>query len=103
MSKTEAAMSVEPNITGTDIWERIIQPEKAGLSAEEANYFLGLSFTDNDLRRMHDLVQRQQNHDLSVDEQEELAAYRQVGLQLDLLRSKARRSMGVRPQPTELH
>jgi hypothetical protein len=96
-------MAVELQVTETAIWERIIQPGNANLSPDAARFFLSLAFADDDLRRMHDLVQRQQSQDLTEDEQEELAAYRQVGLQLDLLRSKARRSMGVRPKPMELH
>lgn len=96
-------MSILPQVSETAIWERIIQPGKSDLSPEAAAYFLNLSFAGDDLRRMHELAERQQQCELSAAEIAELHAYRQVGLQLDLLRSKARRVVGIRPQRTELH
>ena len=45
---------------------------------------------------MHDLAVRNQAWDLTPAEQEELKTYRQVGLELDLLRAKARRAVQPR-------
>jgi hypothetical protein len=58
-----------------------------------ARYVLQLGFDPRDLERMHDLATRNQNGDLSPEEQDELRRYRQAGLQLDLLRAKATLSL----------
>ncbi len=42
---------------------------------------------------MHELAVKNQAGTLDADEAEELRNYRQIGLQLDLLRSKARQAM----------
>jgi uncharacterized protein YnzC (UPF0291/DUF896 family) len=59
------------------------------MSAEAARFFLTLSFDQHDLERMDELVVRNQEGKLTPEEQDELRNYRQVGLQVDLLRAKA--------------
>ena len=44
----------------------------------------------DDLNRLHELAVKGQNGDLTAEEAEALRNFRQVGLQIDLLRSKAR-------------
>jgi hypothetical protein len=85
----------------TSVLGRIIQPERADLSAEAARYFLKLAFEPADLERMHELAGRHQRGDLSKEEQADLADYRQTGLLLDLLKSKARLSLRKRGLPYE--
>ena len=63
------------------------------MSPEAARFFLELSFDQHDLERMEDLVLRNQEGKLTPDEEDELKNYRQVGLQLDLLRAKAIRAL----------
>lgn len=75
------------------IWERVLQPGEGNLPPAAAEFFLGLSLAENDLIRMHELAVKGQNADLTAEEAESLRNYRQVGLQLDLLRSKARQAM----------
>jgi hypothetical protein len=86
-------MSVSNSTTQLAIWERIIRPEQGNLPPEVARYFLTLSFGAPDLKRMHELAGEGQEGTLRPDEQEELRNYRQVGWQIDLLHSMARRTL----------
>jgi len=63
------------------------------MSPEAASFFLKLTFDQQDLDRMHELAVKNQAGNLTIDEQKELNAYRQIGLELDLLRAKARRAL----------
>lgn len=75
------------------IWTRVIQPDRGDLTLEVARFFLQLGFDEGDLARMHELTSRNQDGLLTDAEEEELRSYRAVGLRLDLLRSKARRTI----------
>ncbi len=75
------------------IWQRVIHPERGDLPVEAAAYFLKLTFDQSDLDRMHELATKNQQSPLSADEAEALRNYRQIGLQIDLLRSKARQAI----------
>jgi len=81
------------NFSEATIWERILDPERGDLPIEVARYFLKLSFGPNELERMHALAERHQQGELAPHEVDELRSYRQVGLQLDLLHSKARQTL----------
>ncbi len=86
-------MSLSPSGSEIAIWERVIHTDRADLPVEVARYLLALSFEQPDLDRMHELAVKNQAGTLDADEAEELRNYRQIGLQLDLLRSKARQAM----------
>jgi hypothetical protein len=77
----------------TAVLSRIIRPERGDLSPEAARSLLKLAFEPGDLERMHELAFKQQKGGLTQGEQAELAEYRQTGLLLDLLKSKARLSL----------
>jgi len=79
------------------IWERLIQPDRGVLPLEAAQFFLGLAFGDADAARILDLAERNSQGTLSPDEVAELQSFRQVSFQLDLLRSKARQTLGAGP------
>jgi hypothetical protein len=79
--------------TETAIWERVIRPDRGDLPADAARFFLNLSFDESDLDRMQQLAVKNQDGTLSPDEAAALHSYRQVALQIDLLRSKARLTM----------
>jgi hypothetical protein len=81
------------------IWERVIHPERGNLPVEAARFFLNLAFDDDDLQRLHELAVKQQAGALSEDDAAALANFRQVGLQIDLLRSKARHAMQQNAAP----
>jgi hypothetical protein len=72
------------------IWSRVIHPDRGDLPPEAARFFLNLAFEQNDLDRIHELLAKNQTGELSEAEAEVLRDYLQVGLQIDLLRSKAR-------------
>jgi hypothetical protein len=88
MHQTHVATEHRPSVLS-----RVIRPDRSDLSAEAARSILKLTFEQQDLDRMHDLAVRNQEGGLSRGEQEELADYRQAGLVLDLLKSKARLSL----------
>jgi hypothetical protein len=71
------------------IWTRLLKPDHGDMAPEAARFFLDLSFDQHDLDRMEELATRNQEGKLSPEERAELMNYRQVGLELDLLRAKA--------------
>ena len=68
------------------------------LTREIARYILDLGFTDDEKSRMHDLAVRNQQDALSPAEKEELIAFGKAGDILSILKSKARRTLGVKPK-----
>lgn len=83
-------MSILSAASETAIWSRVIRPEQDDLPPEAARYFLDLSFDPADLERVHQLALKNQEGSLTLEESEALKNFRQIGLQIDLLRSKAR-------------
>jgi len=79
------------------IWERVIQPDRGDLPPGAAQFFLNLAFGQEDIDRMHELAVKNQEGTLSSEEAEALRNYRQIGMQIDLLRSKARQTIKQRP------
>ncbi|HET6879280.1 MAG TPA: hypothetical protein VFI31_03960 [Pirellulales bacterium] len=75
------------------ILNRAILPDRGDLSVDAANSILNLQLDGYDLERIHWLAVKNKDGELSEDEEEELAQYRHVGHVLDLMRSKARRSL----------
>ena len=75
------------------ILNRVILPDRGDLSADAAASILKLQLDAYDLDRMHQLAVKHQDGELSEGEQQELERYRHVGHMLDLMRSKARRSL----------
>jgi hypothetical protein len=85
-----------PN-TPAAIWNRLLRPDQDDMSVEAARFFLKLAFDQQDLDRMQTLAAKNQEGELTAEEQEELNNYRQIGLELDLLHAKARRAIKWRP------
>jgi hypothetical protein len=83
-----------PN-TPAAIWTRLIRPERKDMAPEAARFFLELEFDQQDLDRMHELTVKNQEGELAASEIEELQNYRQIGLELDFLRAKARNAIGL--------
>jgi hypothetical protein len=75
------------------ILSRLIRPERDDLSPEAARSLLKLEFDEQDRARMHALTVQAQSGSLTPGELSELESYRRVGHLLDLMRSKARRSL----------
>jgi hypothetical protein len=91
MSTTRAG---ETEIT---ILARILGDERGRLSDDQARYILDLDFSERDKSRMHDLAVRNQGDGLSNAEKEELFAFGKAGDLLSILKSKARRTLEVKP------
>ncbi len=62
-----------------------------------ARYVLSLSPSARDRARMHDLATRNREAVLTPAEKEELLAYAKAGTLMSILKSKARRALGVKP------
>ena len=77
----------------TAILSRLIRPDDDSLSAEAAEALLRIRFEQRDLDRIHDLMTRNQEDRLTPAERVELESYRRVSFLLDLMHSKARRSL----------
>jgi len=78
------------------ILARILGNEHGRLPAQMARYILNRGFTDEEKARMHDLAVRNQENALSPSEKEELSAYSKAGTLLSILKSKARRTLGIK-------
>ncbi len=92
MSKTNGTGQSE-----IEILARILGNDKGQLPPDVARYVLNLGFSD-DKARMHDLAVRNQEDALSAGEKEELLAYAKAGSLLSILKSKARRILGITPK-----
>jgi hypothetical protein len=88
--------TTHPGESEVAILARILGNEHGQLPAEQARYILTLGFSESDKARMHDLAVRNQDDDLSPAEKEELFAFGKAGDLLSILKSKARRTLGVK-------
>jgi hypothetical protein len=82
------------------ILSRVVRAEHDDLPPEAARSLLKLGFDDDDRARMHELAVKGQRASLSKAEDAELESYCRVARLLDLMHSKARRSLkkaGQRP------
>jgi hypothetical protein len=75
------------------ILTRVIAPATGDLSTSAAQAFLGLSFPPSDIERMNSLAEKNRRGEADERELEELEHYSRVGNLLNLLQSKARRSL----------
>ena len=82
-----------PHTSDAAILSRLIRPEDATLSPPAAEGWLAVRFEKSDLDRMHELVTKNQDDKLTLKEKTELGNYRRVSFLLDLMHSKARRSL----------
>jgi hypothetical protein len=80
------------------ILARVLGDDRGQLSHEMARHILDVGFSDRDKDRMHDLVVRNQDDGLSPAEKEELLAFGKAGDLLAILKSKARRTLGIKTE-----
>jgi hypothetical protein len=78
------------------ILARILCNEDGQLPDEIARYILDLKISDRDKARMHDLIVRNQNDELTPAEKEEMFAFGKATTLLSILKSKARRTLGIK-------
>ncbi len=81
------------NTSEAAILSRILEPDKPTLSAEAARAILALDFNAADKERLRQLSARARAGTLTPDEQVEIDNYERVGHRLNVLQSKARRSL----------
>jgi hypothetical protein len=77
------------------ILARFLTNGDAPLPKSLARYLVGLTISDRDKARMHDLAVRNQEGTLSPAEKEELHAFGKAGDVLAIFKSKARRTLGI--------
>lgn len=87
-----AVASTSPSIA---IWERAIQPARKSLDAAAARGLLEIKLSKRDLERADVLAARAAQGRLTKAEAAELESYRSVGMALEFLKSKARRSLAA--------
>ena len=75
------------------IFGRVFSNGKQALSRELARHVLGLTFSEQDKARMHELAVRNQAGALAPEETEELHNYIKVGHLVAILQSKARQAL----------
>ncbi len=75
---------------------RILGDESGHLSDDLARYFLDLKVSERDRARMHELAVRNQGDQLTPVEKEEMLAFGKAMTLLSILKSRARRTLGIR-------
>ncbi len=75
------------------ILTRVIRPDKDDLPVEQAKALLRLRFEQSDLDRLHELVVKNRDDDLTPAEEDELEGYLRISAFLDLMHAKARYSL----------
>jgi len=80
------------------ILARILCNEDGRLPDEIARYILDRKISERDQARMHDLIVRNQNDELTPAEKEEMFAFGKAGDLLSILKSRARRSLKIQPK-----
>jgi hypothetical protein len=83
----------------TAILTRAIQPNNHNLSVKAARAILRIELDPHDRRRLHELLVKNQQVALTVNERSELQSHLHVGMLLDLLQAKARAALRVRNRP----
>jgi hypothetical protein len=84
-----------------NILARIFDDER-GLLPRDLASILDVEFSERDKARMHDLAVRNQADALSAAEKEELFAFAKAGTLLGILKSKARRTLKIKPKKRTL-
>jgi hypothetical protein len=81
------------NTSEVAILDRILEPDKPSFSPKAARDILALDFNQADKDRMRQLSAKAREGTLNADEQTEINNYERVGHLLNILQSKARRSL----------
>ena len=80
------------------ILARVLGNRRGKLSVAVARHLLEAGFSEEDEDRMNYLARGNQEGFISAAEREELHAYARAGTVLSILKSKARRVLGVKPK-----
>lgn len=88
-----ATSAIDQATSDTAILSRLFRPDDDNLPVAAAQALLEIRFDSRDLDRMHELASKNQEDRLTQGERSELENYRRVSFLLDLMHSKARRSL----------
>jgi hypothetical protein len=80
------------------ILARFLGKENGQLPADVARYILDLDVSERDRARMNDLAERNQAGALTPAEKEEMFAFGKATTLLSILKSKARRTLGIKTE-----
>jgi uncharacterized protein YnzC (UPF0291/DUF896 family) len=87
------ATHTDSSISDAAILAELTWPDDDALSPAAAKGWLAVRFDKEQLRRMHELATKNQDGKLTAKEKREMENYRRVSFLLDLMHSKARRSL----------
>ena len=79
------------------ILDRVFRPNAADWPRAAADAILNIGFDPTDRARMAQLMEMAKDGDLSREQAEELEHYRHIGRLLELMKSRARRSLQSTP------
>ena len=86
-------MSVLLESSEAAILNRVFQPDSGDWPRAAAESILSIGFDQTDRERMTSLLEKAKAGELSAEEAETLENYRHVGRLLELMKSRARRSL----------
>ena len=86
-------MSVMLENSEAAILDRVFQPDAGDWPRAAAEAIVSIGFAQTDQERMTLLLDKAKEGDLSAEEAEALENYRHVGRLLELMKSRARRSL----------
>jgi len=75
------------------ILDRVFRPDAGGWTRAGAEAILSVGFSETDRERMADLLEKAKAGELLPEEATALENYRHIGRLLELMKSKARRSL----------
>jgi hypothetical protein len=78
------------------ILSRFLTNGERPLSKSLARHILGLTISERDKARMHDLALRNQHDELTPAEKKEMHDYGKAATVLSIFKSKARRTLGIK-------
>ena len=87
--------AIPANASEVSILNRILRPETPMISSEAARDILGWDFDPVDKDRMRELSAKARTGTLTAEEDTEAGRYELIGHLLNIMQSKARRSLKV--------
>jgi hypothetical protein len=79
------------------ILERVFRPSSGDWPRAAAEAILNAGFSESDREQMVELLEKAKAGELSPEEAKAIENYRHVGRLLELMKSKARRSLAIAP------
>ena len=86
-------MSSQLESSEVAILDRVIQPDSGDWPRAAAEAILSIGFNETDQQRMTALLEKAKDGNLTSEESQALENYRHVGKLLELMKSRARRSL----------